>query len=220
MARPPKPENARNPLRQLRTLLSKKGEIAPITQDRLSEICDIPVSTIRSIEAGCRTLNSSALKKIEEITTATWNSRRKQWTVYGSDEPLTFSWYSLHRHFMGKRPPNYQSRIRLIHAKIDRLFDQIPERSWNLLSFRVNDFLEDCRCDFNLKDLDDVFYKAEARFEDFLAFAREQNIKPMYSLTALDALSTALPNTRKRAKGKPIPNPREPFSEAPRGLAS
>jgi len=202
MARPPKPENARNPLRQLRALLSKNGESKPITQDRLSEICDIPTYTIRSIEAGRRTLNLWALKKIEEVTTATWNPKRAQWTVYGSDEALTFSWYSLHRHFLGKRPANYQSRIRLIHAKIDRLFDQIPERSWKLLSFRVNDFLKECRCDFNLKDLDDVFYKAETRFEDFLAFAREQNIKPMYSLTALDALSTASPGTRKRAKAK------------------
>src|SRR6267378_225132 len=134
MARSPKPENARNPLRQLRALLSKNGESKPITQDRLSEICDIPTYTIRSIEAGRRTLNSSALRKIEEVTTAKWDSKRSRWTVYDSDEPLTFSWYSLHRHFMGKRPANYQSRIRLIHAKIDGLFDQILERSWNLLS--------------------------------------------------------------------------------------
>jgi transcriptional regulator with XRE-family HTH domain len=220
MARPPKPENARNPLRQLRALLSNKGEIALITQNELSEICDIPINTIRQIEIGRRALNSSARKKIEEVTTATWNPKKARWTVYGSDEPFTFSWYRLHRRFMGKRPPNYQSRIRLIHAKIDGLFDQIPERSWNLLSFRINDSLEECRRDFKLKDLDEARYKAAERFEDFLVFVREQNVKPMYSPTVLatlstptvldsaplhamaqtDTLSTASPSTRKRAK--------------------
>src|SRR5258708_13986010 len=104
MARHPKPENARNPLRQLRALLSKNGEIAPITQNRLSEICDIPIDTIRSIEAGRRTLSSSALKKIEEVTTAKW--KRGRWTIYDSDEPLTYSWYSFNLRFMVKRPPN------------------------------------------------------------------------------------------------------------------
>jgi len=200
MARPPKPENAQNPLRQLRALLSKKGEVAPITQNQLSGICDIPINTIRQIEIGRRTLNSSALKKIEEVTTATWNSKQARWTVYDSAEPLTFSWYSLHRRFTEKRPPNYRSRIHLIHAKIDGLFERIPERSWNLLSFRINDFLEECRRNFKLKDLDEACYKAAERFEDFLAFVREQNVKPMYSPTVLHALSAASLSTRKRAK--------------------
>ncbi len=174
MARHPKPENARNPLRQLRALLSKNGEIAPITQNRLSEICDIPIDTIRSIEAGRRTLSSSALKKIEEVTTAKWKRGR----------------YSFNRRFMVKRPPNYQSRIRLVHAKIDGLFDQIPERSWNLLSFRINDFLEECRRDLKLKNLGDVYRSAE-RFEDFLAFVKSQNPpESMYSPHAAGADST------------------------------
>lgn len=204
MARPPKPENARNPLRQLRALLSEKGEIAPITQNRLSEICDIPTSTIRSIEAGYRTLSLPAARKIVEATTAKWNSKRGQWTVYDSDKPLTFSWYLLHRHFMKQRPTNYQSRIHFIHAKIDGLFDQIPNHSWNLLSFRINDFLEECRRDFKLKNLDGIFYKAAERLEDFLAFIRKENVKPMYSPAALSALDTVSPGARKRAKRKPI----------------
>jgi len=185
MARHPKPENARNPLRQLRALLSKDGESKPITQNRLSEICDIPAYTIRSIEVGRRTLNSSALRKIEEATTAKWNPKRGCWTIYGSDELLTFPMYSFHHHFMGKRPPNHRNRIHFVHAKIDGLFDKIPERSWQVLLFRVNDFLDDCKRDFKLKDLDDVFYKAEGRFEEFLTFIRSQNVKPMYSPAAL-----------------------------------
>jgi len=201
MARPPKPENARNPLRQLRALLSKNGESKPITQDRLSEICDIPTYTIRSIEAGRRTLSLPGARKIEAATTAKWNSKLAQWTVYDSDKPLTFSWYSWHRHFMGQRPSNYQTRIHFIHAKIDGLFDKIPERSWNLLSFRISDFLEECKRDFKLKDLDDVFYKAEVRHEEFLAFLKNQDLsKPMYSPAALSALDAMSPGTRKRAK--------------------
>jgi hypothetical protein len=199
MARPPKPENARNPLRQLRTLLSKNGEIAPITQNRLSEICDIPIDTIRAIEAGRRTLSLSVLRKTEAATTAKWNSKLARWTVYDSDEPLTFSWYSLHRRFMGRRPPNHQRRIHFIHTKIDGLFDKIPGNSWNLLLFRMNDFLEECKHDFNLKDLDDVFYKAESRFEEFSAFLKNQKVpKPTYLNT-----DTASPSTLKRAKREP-----------------
>jgi hypothetical protein len=203
MARPPKPENSRNPLRQLRALLSNDGPDKPITQNRLSEICDIPTFTIRSIEAGRRTLNSSALKKIEEVTTATWNSKRGQWTVYESNEPLTFSWYSLHRQLMAKRPGNYQSRVRLVHAKIDGLFDQISERSWNLLESRINDFLEGCRRAFKLKDFDGL-YQEEARFEKFLDYLKSQNLpKPMYSpsaISAFDAKAVSPHGARKRAK--------------------
>ena len=91
--------------------------------------------------------------------------------------------------------------VQLGFENIDGLFDKIPEHSWGVLLFRVNAFLEDCKRDFKLKDLDDVFYKAEARHEEFLAFVKSQNPpKPMYSPTVLDALSTTSPSTRKRAK--------------------
>ena len=61
--------------------------------------------------------------------------------------------------------------------------------------------MEECKRDFKLKDLDDVFYKAETRFEDFLAFLKNQNLpKPMYSPAALSALDAMSPGTRKRAK--------------------
>jgi hypothetical protein len=196
MARPPKPENARNPLRQLRALLSENGERTPITQNRLSKICDIPIDTIRSIEAGRRPLNLSVLRKIEAVTTGTWNSKRDLWTVYDSDEPLTFSRYSFHRHFMGQRPRNSRRRIHFIHKKIDGLFQKIPGHSWKLLLLRINDFLEECKRDFNLKDLDGVFYEAEPRFEEFLAFLKNQNLPaPIYG--------AASPSTRKRANRKP-----------------
>jgi hypothetical protein len=199
MARPPKPENARNPLRQLRALLSENGERTPITQNQLSKICDIPIDTIRSIEAGRRPLNLSVLRKIEAATAAKWNSKRAQWTVHDSDQPFMFFWYSSLSYFRRRRPPDYQKRIQFIHTKIDGLFDKIPGRSWNLLFFRMKDFLEECKHDFNLNDLDDVFYNAEASYNEAVASLKNQNIpKPIYSPT--DIASTS---TRKRPKRKP-----------------
>jgi hypothetical protein len=202
MPRKPKAENANNRLRQLRALLSKDGESAPITQSELSRVCDIPLNTIRSIEAGRRKLTLPAVKKIERATAGKWNPELASWTIYDSEKLLTFSWYSVYRSFSRQRPPNYQRRIRFVHRKIDALFDKIPGHSWNVLLCRINDFLEECRQDFNLKGLDDVFSEAKTQFELMLDFAKAQNLKPIY----LDSEPTS-PNKRTKRGPRPTTSP-------------
>ncbi len=53
MPRPPKPSNARNPLRLLRIALADKNQ-AMMTQPKLGEILGISPETIKSLEVGRR----------------------------------------------------------------------------------------------------------------------------------------------------------------------
>jgi ribosome-binding protein aMBF1 (putative translation factor) len=80
MARPPRPENANNPLRQLRALLKDPAKEAPTSQQDLALLCQIPVDTIKSIEVGRLALNTTVLRKIAEAIGASWDYEQEKWT--------------------------------------------------------------------------------------------------------------------------------------------
>src|SRR6516225_281368 len=79
MARPPRPENADNALRQLRALTSAQGEKLRIPQPQLARAIGVPVSTLRGIEANQRKLNADILEKVELHTGAYWDEDEKRW---------------------------------------------------------------------------------------------------------------------------------------------
>jgi len=175
MPAPPKKENARNPLRQLRELLSDEGADSPIRQRELSRLTDIPLPTIRAIEAGQRSLNADALKKIHLSTRAWWNEERRCWTLQGDakgEYPFTFSWHKIFKHFYGRRPPNYQLRVAFMHERLNGLFEKVEESDWHLLAARINDCLEGCKEHFKLQGLEKRFAattpEAAAQFHEYL----------------------------------------------------
>jgi hypothetical protein len=170
MARPPRKENTRNPLRLLRGLLAEEGR-GPITQNELSEIIDVPVNTIRPVEAGLRPLTNGILSKVYLGTSARWDKQRKRWvrgrilpmhvglTWLGEevfpgskrDEEEPFS-YALFREFLRIRSiPGDSDDVRRIQDKIDLLFTLIPDHHWWELYLRIEDFLAKCWQDFELQ---------------------------------------------------------------------
>jgi hypothetical protein len=176
MARPPKPKNANNPLRQLRGLLKDPDEGGHINQTALAELCQIPLDTIKSIEVGRLKLNSTALEKIAAETGARWDNEQERWTRFDKTEFnfSSFSDYRLHR----LRPNAIdKALVYLIHNKIDWLFENVPDESWQRLRSRLNFFLEECKRDLELTANDGPFYRP-ASLGSANESAAAQTVKP------------------------------------------
>ncbi len=158
MARPPKRKHANNPLRQLRGLLKDPAEGGHISQTSLAELCQIPVDTIKSIEVGRLTLSSTALEKIAAETGAHWDHEKARWTRFDKTE-FSFSYFSDYRRDWLKRPAIGPALVHLIHSRIEWLFENVPDESWERLRSRLNFFLEECKRDLQLTANDALFYR-------------------------------------------------------------
>lgn len=148
MARPPKPEYASNPLRLLRGFLTEKGN-APITQNELSEIIDVPVNTIRAIEAGQRNLTNEVLSKVTWGTRAQWV--KGQWVdLLNKETPFSFEVFSEFLE-MRNQPMDAEKFVKL-QKQLLILLALIPDdEQWNL-QLRIEDFLGKCWEDFGLQE--------------------------------------------------------------------
>ena len=87
MPRPPKKGNEDNPLRRLRDALGT--DQAPIPQHELAELLNLSPETVKSIEAGRRSLTEKLLEWIYVNLGAYWSERQRTWTSIGSREPFT-----------------------------------------------------------------------------------------------------------------------------------
>jgi DNA-binding XRE family transcriptional regulator len=163
MARHPRPENASNALRQLR-------EMIPATQPELSRLIDVPLDTIKSIEAARRPLSEEVQKKIAFLTGAIWNDGKKQWcfrSVTGSpwDQKVTKGKITLKRKITDELVPCTCEHIRAyrdmmeqeagsaydcdaVKMRIDALFDQIPSRYWLRLFKSIQGCLDELQDEF------------------------------------------------------------------------
>jgi DNA-binding XRE family transcriptional regulator len=185
MPRHPKPENRDNALRKLRGLLSPRGDEAPITQDALAKTIDVPVATIRAIEAGRRLRqlepNSDVLRKVALVVGAEWDSNLKGWVLVGSngvfaeEDPITGDWFwiepdeagtpftyeawKVYRGFIRTPLPDKQKKkdLEFLKVKIDSLFEEIGDRDRFNLLVRIHRFLTECQKDFGLKKLEHFF---------------------------------------------------------------
>lgn len=146
MARPPRLENADNPLRQLRTLLNDPAKRGSFSQTSLAELCQIPVDTIKSIEVGRLALSSDVQRKIAEETGAHWHPEEAHWTRFDRTE-FSFSSFCDYRRERLKRPIIDEALVDLIHSRIDWLFRNVRDENWQRLYSRVNHFLEECKRD-------------------------------------------------------------------------
>jgi hypothetical protein len=160
VAKHPKPENARNPLRQLRELLSEKGPERPITQERLSEIIGKPTSTIRAIEAGARQLTDDFLRGVLVRTGAVWDRENEEWVVFDSLPPREgFSlaaYKEFERHAM-RRPKDYAERVWSLFGEMSEMSTMVPDSRWWDLYFRFVQSLEKCRKEFQLPELERIY---------------------------------------------------------------
>jgi hypothetical protein len=160
MARPPRPENANNPLRQLRTLLKDPAENGHVSQASLAELCQIPVDTIKSIEVGRLALSSDVLRNIAEETGAYWDQGEARWTQLDKTE-FNFSSFSDYRRERLILPSSIDKAVAdlMIKSRIDWLFENVPAESWKRLRSRLIIFLDECKRNFQLTDNDALFYR-------------------------------------------------------------
>jgi len=158
MAKHPKPENARNPLRQLRECLSGDGPEFPISQKKLSDIIGISTSYISAIEFGDRPLTDELHLGILSRTGASWDSEAEHWAyMIPGDEPFNFGHYEEFREFMTQRPIDDVKRAKALNLKMLRLFEMAPDSRWYDLFFRYQGFIEDCCRDFRLPQLEEIY---------------------------------------------------------------
>jgi hypothetical protein len=158
MAKHPKPENARNPLRQLRECLSGDGPEFPISQKKLSDIIGISTSYISAIEFGDRPLTDELHLGILSRTGASWDSKAERWaySIPGA-KPFSFEHYEEFREFMERRPIDDVKQVKTLNLKMLELFKMLPDSHWHDLFFRYRGFIEDCCNDFDLPRLEEIY---------------------------------------------------------------
>ena len=155
MARPPRPENANNPLRVLRTLLGREN---PMPQHQLSRITEIPVDTIRSLEVARLTFSEEIQRKITAETGGVWDDDRKLWMTgplyFEKLEPFTRQHFEFYRSIIISEPGMEFQELapNCVKVGIDKLFEHIPKRYWVKLFFRLSNVLEQIGRDFSPKD--------------------------------------------------------------------
>lgn len=187
MPRPPKPERLRNPLRQLRELF---GTDEPISQPELSRLIGVPANTIKAIEAGARPLSRQLEKKIEVLTGANWDSKKKRWIFrslqwrdghsHSEIDPCTAAQLRAYQDMLKETGAVAPDRDRdAVKMRIDALFDQIPERYWMQLLLTMQNFLNDIREKFakEFKDGQEVARTFHATSSTGLAFTDPQTGK-------------------------------------------
>jgi DNA-binding XRE family transcriptional regulator len=161
MPRHPKPENRDNPMRKLRALLSTRTDNVPITQDELSRLIDVPVPTIRAIEAGRRRLNPEVLRKVRLVTRFRWNEDMECW-MWGQRPARPDDWKG-DGEWMGLKgvakscPPHKELLKSFLHLRLQALLENVFDKDWNLLANRISDHFDACKDDFNIQRLEGFF---------------------------------------------------------------
>jgi hypothetical protein len=153
MGRPQK--HTDHPLYRLRCLL---GEL-PITQPELSQIVDIPLATLQSIECGRRGWTPEIRSKISQMIWAVWDETKARWMFKHSAQPEEFSYelFQRYRKFISESARIPETDPETLKMRIDALFERVPNDSWMTLYWRLQDCLEECRQDFELKELEELF---------------------------------------------------------------
>ena len=162
MAKPSKLKIEDNPLRKLRSLI---GGEKPIPQHKLAGILGLSASTIRSIEAGQRTLGNQSLQRVERTTGASWDQKSKQWLCRRLTGPYIRQekWHDSRIEVVPCTHDHIQAYLRVLEQtgslapdrdrdavkmRIDALFDQIPKVYWIPLLGRIQNFLDQLRKEF------------------------------------------------------------------------
>jgi len=212
MARPPKPENANNPLRQLRALLKDPAKEGHISQKDLALLCQIPVDTIKSIEVGRLALTPTVLRNVAVATGASWDHEQGRWTPFDKTA-FTFSYFSEYRSRRLNRSTLAraidQLIVTLIHSRVDWLFENVPAESWDILRSRLDYFLEECKRDLKLTSNDRLFY-TPAWFEASKDLAPQspesQKQEQHHAARRVRQLGNVAGDKKRKRKYGPVPN--------------
>jgi hypothetical protein len=147
-----RPNRLENPLRKLRLILGD-GQNKPMHQEAFAARVGIPVATLRSIEAGRRSMTQdNCLNQILVTLKATWNERDQNWHVLGSKWLYEKQHASVLNQEMDPEDPYWDDLV--LHRLIERLFDLFAaanrEQRQAMLIY-LSKFLADTRVGFGIK---------------------------------------------------------------------
>jgi len=121
-----------------------------MSQLKFAQVVDVPVSTIKAIEKGQRTLSPYVLENIVLATGAGWgprllNKRLEQWIyVYPElERPYNFSCYLEFRRIVTKRPRHDVRDFHGQFARLMKLSRRCPDQYWHRLFFKFQGFIDD-----------------------------------------------------------------------------
>jgi transcriptional regulator with XRE-family HTH domain len=186
----PSPENARNPLRQLRELLSGEGKKKPMTQEELAELLNISAATVKGIERGFRGLTLSVHRRVVHGTSAQWDPDKEKWVCgYDLDEktgdwswsdksrPFTYAVFCRFRKDRELRPANANLEEAKMGARLMKLFILIPDYKWWSLALRFGEFVEEVWDEYDGDRLEELYNSITASKEDYLRVYQERLAK-------------------------------------------
>jgi len=134
-------------------------------QDDFSQLIDIPVATIRAIEAGRRELTwENCLGRIAYLLAATFNARDGQWHYMGTGHLYTLSFYKA---FTDKRSKDPVLKAKCQHALVQRtldLFKAVPPDRWFAFFGCVMAKLKEAAIEFKIKGYSGIMDKTEPRW--------------------------------------------------------
>jgi DNA-binding XRE family transcriptional regulator len=160
----PQLERRDNPLRKLRIILGNGPK--PMHQDDFAHLIDIPVATIRAIEAGRRELTwENCLGRIAYLLGATFDERDRQWHyMRARDHLYTFS---LYKAFTDKRSKDPVLKAKCLHALVQRtleLFKAVPPGRWFAFFGCVMAKLKEAAIEFKIKGYSGIVDRTEPRW--------------------------------------------------------
>jgi hypothetical protein len=146
MPRKPSPQQAANPLRQLRALLAQPGK-GTLSQFELGQLLGLNLDAIKSLEYNRAELNYRHWEKIQYETGAVWHREDKRWRFWEVNGPLyTREHYQTYRELLKR---NHAGNLALdaftVHEKVRILLGKADSKHGLQFLFALNQFLEDWR---------------------------------------------------------------------------
>jgi transcriptional regulator with XRE-family HTH domain len=168
MPKGPTPENARNPLRALRSILTEPDKYR-FSQEELAALLGVSTSYVRAIENGKRSIPGDLFREITIRTGAEWDSRSKSWITFFPEfsRPalFTLSVYKEVKKLSRARPPDSINLQADVISEIFELFLMIPDSRWWELYSKFMLCLSDCRAEFNYQKLSKLYSETSNRSE-------------------------------------------------------
>jgi hypothetical protein len=146
----PKPENARHPLKLLRSILSE-DPAKPVPQSRLAELIEMSPASIKQTEVGDRKISGPMKLGIRLWLGAVWNEEKKRWElawVPGDEPPVyTYELYSVYRAYIARLPDQRIKRDLegFVTRTVSLLLARVPDERWWFLMVRLLADLSDAR---------------------------------------------------------------------------
>jgi transcriptional regulator with XRE-family HTH domain len=165
-----------NAIRQLRHALPNPRGNKPLSQAQLAEITDVPLDSLRGIEAGRQAFSPRMKNRIRCATAAVWNEQDQCWHFWEKDGPRYQQDHYLQyreaisRDVEGALP--FDAFLAALRIKL--LMETLSPEAEIKFLFRLNSFLENNRKEFCPDRFVELFEDASSYIEAYpgLAFRR------------------------------------------------